>query len=94
MCGGKEREREFDREIFDDRRQRYESFSYGDTSIFFLSIFGCCHDSMISWNKKKRRKREINFTNVRSSSRVEHRVETRQKSRINIGQYVLGINYH
>lgn len=27
MCGGKEREREFDREIFDDRRQRYESSS-------------------------------------------------------------------
>lgn len=97
MCGGKEREREFDREIFDDRQQRYESssrtvnFRHFD---FFLSIFGCCHDSMISWNKKKRRKRGINFTNVRSSSRVEHRMETRQKSRINIGQYVLGINYH
>lgn len=92
MCGGKEREREFDREIFDDRRQRYESSSHTVILRFFFINF--CHDSMISWNKKKRRKRGINFTNVRSSSRVEHRVETRQKSRINIGQYVLGINYH
>lgn len=39
MCGGKEREREFDREIFDDRRQRYESSSRTVILRFFFYQF-------------------------------------------------------
>lgn len=73
-------------------------FSYNEFPMlrfFFLSIFGCRHDSIRGTKKKKGKGRGINFIKrSRSSSRVEHRVETRQKSRINIGQYVLGINYH
>lgn len=73
-------------------------FSYNEFPMLRFFFYQFLDVAMIPFAEQKKKKgkgRGINFIKrSRSSSRVEHRVETRQKSRINIGQYVLGINYH
>lgn len=58
--GCAEKEREFDREIFDDRRQRYESSSHSEFPMlrFFFNQFLDMDVAMIPCSRIKKKRKE------------------------------------